>query len=174
MGCMITDARYQMPDAGLTPYLFTLTLSQRNIRSKSLCCMKMYILYLLIISFYSCELENARLDGSYPKGFVENDLITISNCALEPCSDERIVRLLATNVKGKISQDTSNSEFVISYRYTFDSVINFYLCDLPTEFREVGLEVIYDGKALDACGIREALFPVEEIYTLKITKIKKL
>ena len=136
--------------------------------------MKAQYLWFILFLFCSCDKENNRLDGSYPKGFVENDLETINNCALDKCSDERIVRLLATNVKGKISMDTSTNEFVVWYRYTFDSVINFYVCDLPQEFQQVGLEVIYDGKALDACGIREALFPVEEIYTLKITKIKKM
>src|SRR5689334_8967637 len=113
--------------------------------------MKSCIILFIILLFIACDKENNRLDGSYPKGFVENDLETINNCSLDECSDERIVRLLATNVKGKISMDTSTNQFVISYRYTFDSVINFYVCDLPQEFQEVGLEVIYDGEALDAC-----------------------
>lgn len=136
--------------------------------------MKAHIIWFIILLSIACDKENDRLDGSYPKGFVENDLETINNCSLEECSDERIVRLLATNVKGKISMDTSINAFTLSYPYTFDSVLSFYVCNLPQEFQQVGLEVIYDGKALDACGIREALFPVEEIYTLKITKIKKM
>ncbi len=125
-----------------------------------------------MLVFLHCEDENLN-DKNYPKGMHINDIESANDCLLPECSSQRVVRLIANNVVGKI-EESVNGDFGISYPFTFDSHIVFYLCDLPDEFRENGLEVKFDGIALDACGYHTASFPIEEVYTLKITKIKKI
>ena len=135
--------------------------------------MNRFTFFLISIILLSCEKEDSKtLNGSYPKGMKVNDTQSINDCTLPECSDERVIRLIATNVKGKIVQDIFG-QYVITYFFTFDSSINFYLCDLPEEFQEEGLEIVFDGNVIDACGVKEALFPIEEVYNLKLTKIRK-
>src|SRR5688572_6369374 len=102
-----------------------------------------------------------------------HDMTLTNDCTLPECSDERIVRLIAENVNGRI-QMTLDSQWVVTYPFTFDSHINFYLCDLPEEFKVDALDVIYDGKAIEACGIRTPDWPVEEVYTLVLSDIERM
>ena len=134
----------------------------------------MRIIFIALFSFImiSCKKDDPTKIG-YPSGMTVVDMQSTNDCTLAECSEERITRLIATNVEGKIVQDIFG-QFAITYFLTFDSSVNFYLCDLAEEFQMDDLKVLYDGKALDACGVHEAIFPVEEVYILKITKIEKL
>ena len=133
--------------------------------------MKALVLFFFLC-LLGCDSEKSKQSGNYPLGMSINDIVSTNDCTLSECSNERIVRLIAKNVVGTIEM-TLDSQWVINYPYTFDSSINLYLCDLPNEFKVNLLDVIYDGKAIDACGIRTAEWPIEEVYTLVLTKIER-
>ena len=134
----------------------------------------MRVIYFLFLIFITgCDSKSNPSDDLYPPGMSVHDMTLTNDCTLPECSDERIVRLIAKNVKGQI-QMTLDSQWVVFYPFTFDSYILFYLCDLPDEFQVDALDIRYDGKAIDACGIRMDSWPVEEVYTLVLSKIERL
>lgn len=135
---------------------------------------RILLLFIVVLSFLHCDNDNVKpLDGSYPKGFSVVNMNAINDCLLPECSPERVVRLNAKNAIGTIVKDL-NGEYAINYTFTFDSFLLFYLCDLSEAFKINGLMVRFDGKAIDACGYREAIWPTEEVYTLTLTKINKI
>ena len=141
--------------------------------------LKLMIAILVALIINACCKEDAKpTDGRYPIGITISDTTSINDCSLSECSDDRIVRLVANNVTGKLFKlATEDSTYFINYPASFDSQIQLILCELPQEFQldiVSGLEVKYSGSLIDACGIREAVWPIEELYYLKLSKIEKL
>ena len=136
--------------------------------------MRLELILLLMVNLCisSCDKNDDNNDFGYPDGISRGDMESTNDCSLDECSDERIVRLQAKDVNGKIIEDL-NGEFALRYSFSFDSSINFYFCDLPDEFKQDDLDIIFSGNVIDACGVREAVWPVEEIYLIKLTKIEK-
>ena len=136
--------------------------------------MKIQILFsiYLLLCFTSCE----KVESNYPKGVKIRDLQTINDCTLSACSDNRITRLVANDVIGKVKKSPLHDEtYLLSYGASFDSYYRFFFCNLPDEFKVNGLEIIYSGTLIDACDIYgEAVWPIEEHYILKINSIKRL
>jgi hypothetical protein len=132
------------------------------------------LLITLAILTVSCEKNDPPGGYGYPKGITIQDKVSLNDCTLPECSEERIIRLTAKNVMGTIHLDTVSNHYGVGYHYSFDSYIDFYFCDIPSEFQVEGLEVRFDGKLLDACGYFQLLWPIEEIYILKLDKIEKL
>jgi len=138
--------------------------------------LKLMISILPALIINACCKEDAKpIDGRYPIGITYADTTSINDCTLPNCSDERIVRFKVENLEGKIKKSVlEDSTYLMVYAVSFDSYLNIFICDLPEEFRFNGLEVIISGSLIDACGIREAVWPIEELYYLKISKIEKL
>ena len=137
--------------------------------------MKLELILLLMFNLCisSCDKNDDNKDFGYPDGMSIGDMESTNDCTLEECSDERIVRLLAKEVKGKVFHGINTGRYGLSYPFSFDSSIRFYFCDLPEEFKEEDLLVSFDGEILDACGVVEAVWPVEEVYLIKLSKIEK-
>ena len=133
-------------------------------------------LYFILTAFIllSCQKKDEDTFGSYPKGVMEGDLVTLNDCTLPLCSEERVVRLFAKDVKATIYLDTLSNLYVAGYRYNFDSYLNLFFCNVPAEFRVHGLEIIFDGELVDPCGYFQPIFPVEEIYIVRVSKMEKL
>ena len=142
--------------------------------------LKLLITLLAALIINACCKEDTKpTDGKkYPVGITISDTTSINDCSLPECSVDRIVRLVANNATGKLYKlATEDSTYFINYPASYDSYIQFILCELPQEFQldiVSGLEVKYSGNLIDACGIREAVWPIEELYYLKISKIEKL
>ncbi|MBK9981777.1 MAG: hypothetical protein IPP15_05030 [Saprospiraceae bacterium] len=130
---------------------------------------------IITLTLLSCGKDDPNPSGyEYPKGITVMDKTSINDCTLAECSEERIVRLIAKDVKGVIHLDTIQNKYGVGYLHSFDAYIDFYFCDIPSEFQVDGLDVKFDGKLLDACGYYQPVWPIEEIYILKIDKIQKL
>ena len=101
-----------------------------------------------------------------------------NNCSLDKCSSDRIVRLVANGARGTIFKLNDEDEYYfINYSASFDSQIQFVICDLPQEFQPEansgGIEIIYSGDLIDACGSPQFLWPIEKTYYLLINQIKR-
>ncbi|MEP7324302.1 MAG: hypothetical protein ABI761_20390 [Saprospiraceae bacterium] len=130
---------------------------------------------ILALILLSCGKDDLTPGGyGYPKGITIQDKTSINDCTLPECSEDRIIRLIAKDVKGTIHLDTIQHKYGVGYLHGFDAFVDFYFCDLPSEFQIEGLEVKFDGKLIDACGYYQPTWPIEEIYILKVDKIQKL
>jgi len=143
--------------------------------------MKLKISLLLIIvsiCVMSCDKDEHLTEQGYPEGIVVRDTISDNDCNLPGCSPERVIRLLAEDVDGKLYKSpTEDSVYFINYSASFDSQIQLILCDLPEGIHiegSSGVDVRYSGNLVDACGAREAVWPIEELYFLMLTEIEKL
>lgn len=136
--------------------------------------MKLELILIILISLCvsSCDKNDDINDFGYPDGITVVNMESTNDCSLDKCSNERIVRLQAKDVEGQIVEDL-NGDFALTYAYSFDSSINFYFCDLPDNFKQDGLDIVFSGDLIDACGVKEAVWPVEEVYLIKLTKIEK-
>lgn len=141
--------------------------------------MKLELILLIIINLClsSCDKDDNSSKYGYPDGVNIVDTTSENDCTLPKCSDNRVTRLLANNVLGKLYQlSPSDSTYFINYAASFDSQIQFVICELPDEFKKdisTGLDIKFSGKLQDACGQLTAVWPIEEIYLLKLTKIEK-
>lgn len=127
--------------------------------------------FVIVCIVAGCTKEDDEF--GYPNGIIVGDMDSMNDCSLPDCSEDRIVRLLATNVDGKIFKGMSSGRYGVSYQYTFDSSIIFYFCDLPAEFQVEDLRVNFSGKLYDACGVINAVWPTEDVYLLKLDNIYK-
>jgi hypothetical protein len=134
-----------------------------------------FILFLLInICVSSCDKNDDTNDFGYPDGISIGDMTSINDCSLTECSDERIVRLMASDVEGVIKESSlMPNEYLLVYQASFDSSYKFYFCELPESFKTDGLKIKFSGNLLDACGIYEAVWPTEETFIIKLTKIEE-
>ena len=134
------------------------------------------VLFISILTFQililGCSKESASEFG-YPRGIFVGEMESENDCSLPACSQDRIIRLVANDVNGKVFRDITSDQYGVSYTYSFDSFIIFYFCDLPEEFQEEDLEVKFSGKLLDACGIINASWPTEEVYLLDLYEISR-
>lgn len=144
--------------------------------------MKLELILLLMINLCisSCNKDDGNNDNNFgfPKNIIQQDLTSTNDCSLPKCSEDRIVRYIAEDVNGRLYKlATEDSTYFINYPASFDSQLQIMLCNLPSEFQvdiPSGLEIQFSGNLIDACGEREAVWPIEEIYFLKLTKIEKL
>lgn len=132
------------------------------------------LLILFMIVFVSCGKDDPKSGYGYPNGITVQDKVSLNDCTLPECSEERVIRLIAKDVKGTIHLDTLSNHYGVGYNYSFDAYIDFYFCEIPIEYQVEGLEVRFDGRLFDACGYFHPIWPIEEIYLLKIDKIEKL
>ena len=133
-------------------------------------------LYFLPIVFLitSCKDDTVKpLDNGYPKGFTIIDTVSINDCTLGECSDDRIIRLIAKDIVDVLGFDSINQRYAVGFPISFDSFVRLYICDLPVEFQEDGINVKYSGELRDACGYYYPNFPIEEAYILKLTSITR-
>ena len=120
----------------------------------------------------SCDKNDDNNDFGYPDGISVGDKDGINDCSLDECSDQRIIRLIASNVEGVIKESSLiPNEYLLVYQASFDSSYKFYFCDLPDSFKVDGLKIEFSGDLLDACGIYEAVWPTEETYIIKLISI---
>ncbi len=129
---------------------------------------------LLLISLLSCNDDDDVVFCGYPNGMTIVDMDTENDCSLEMCSEDRVVRLDATNVIGTIQFDSTQNEYFIIYSFTFDSKIEILLCNLPLELQEVDKKVRFSGDVVDACGYFEPNWPIEESYIVRISNAHEL
>lgn len=129
-----------------------------------------YIIFILSIIILSCNDDDNKeeLFGGYPEGMTVVDMHTQNDCSLDKCSEDRVLRLLAENVIGELFE-IEQGEFIVSYPFTFDSAVRFYLCDLPPNLHQTGLEIKFSGHVIDACGVYEPVWPVEEAYIVRVS-----
>lgn len=134
---------------------------------------------IVLLLFAACKKSPPDNESGYdyPDGISVVDKATENDCVLPKCSDERVIRLAANDVIGKLYQmSPEDSTYFISFAASFDSQIQFVICELDDEFKKdvsTGLDVKFSGNLLDACGVATAVWPIEEIYLLQITKIEK-
>lgn len=130
------------------------------------------LLYVCCFIFISCD-KNEEPDSHYPIGMIKLSSNENNDCSLPECSLDRTPRFIAKNVEGKIYESNSGG-FLLFYPFTFDSYVTFHFCDLPLEFQKQGLEIIFDGMVVDACGVYQPVWPEEETYILRLDKIRLL
>ncbi len=133
--------------------------------------LKLFLLLFPTFCLLFCKRES-EATRNYPEGIVIIDLETENDCSLPECSDGRIIRLMADNVEGQIYLDP-NGDFAIRYSYPIDTRIELYFCNLPDEFKEEGLAVIFDGEIMDACGIRDPVVGGQKNYLVQLANIEK-
>lgn len=138
--------------------------------------MKLELTLLLLVNLCisSCDKNDDNNDFGYPDGISIGDMESTNDCSLNECSDERIVRLMASNVEGIIKESSlMPNQYLLVFQASFDSSYKFYFCELPESFKTDGLEIKFSGDLIDACGIYEAVWPTEETYIIKHTKIEE-
>ena len=135
--------------------------------------LKLLLIIISQIVLLSCN-KNDSNDFGYPDGVYIADMETENNCTLPECSDSRITRLIASKVNGKIKKSNfQDSVYLMNFGFSFDSYITFYFCNLQEDYKEHNLEVEFSGQLKDACGKYQAIWPIEEAYIIKLTKITK-
>lgn len=128
---------------------------------------------MMIASCSKDEIDYSITGIPYAEGIRVIDLVTLNDCTLPACSDQRIRRLEIDKVVGFISGDST-----LQVNFTFDSVIQFHVCNMEAinlDFKShIGAKVIFSGIAKDGCGYLYSIFPVEEEYFINLTKIQFL
>lgn len=134
--------------------------------------MRMFLIFILpIFLVLSCDKKQVSLDGfEYPEGITVVDLKSENDCRLPKCSDSRVRRLKAKDVKGTISNDST-----INVKWQIDQIISLHLCNkLDSSFIRTDRiqKVLFSGDLYDACGTIHEEYPVIENYMCKLKKIK--
>ena len=131
------------------------------------------LLFFILIFIASCKEDDGVHEYGYPQGISIVDMDTPNDCTLHECSEDRIVRLVADDVKGEIFKSSSTGIHAVSYTFTIDSKISLYFCNLPDDFKVEGMKVSFSGELLDACGYIEPIWPVEETYMVRLSDIEE-
>lgn len=130
------------------------------------------LIFVITIMLCSCTKQNNYEINRYPRGITEVDMTSPSPCFVDTCSLERIVRLRANDVKGVIRKRTiADDTYEITFTLGIDSRYTFIFCDLPEEYKIDNLHIRYSGDLIDACGIYNESWIIEEFYLLRLTDI---
>lgn len=128
----------------------------------------------IIFLAISCKEDSpAPLVSGFPEGFTVFDTVSINDCTLDECADDRVVRWVAEDVVDYIGFDSVSQRYGLGFPYSFDSYVRLYICNLPAEFQENNIKVKYTGELLDACGYYYPIFPIEENYILRLSSITR-
>ena len=100
----------------------------------------------------------------------EDEELDFQSC---DCGNQTIATI--TNQTGEIRFHDELGKYVI-YRHvpnTIDSSDNYFLCQVPEAFQEVGLQVRFSGEAKDPCTIPTVLTGGQQFYDIRLTKLQK-
>ncbi len=128
--------------------------------------------FFTIIILFGCEKAD---EFSYPYGFTIEDLESINDCSLPLCAENRIIRFRSKNTIGILEKSKQElNTYFLFYPASYDSNYKFYFCNLPDSLKIDGANIRYSGNIIDACGIYESVWPVEDTYIIHLTEVVKI
>lgn len=129
---------------------------------------------LLLIIFFSCADDQPLLNQrGYPDGMTRVNEISVNDCFLPICSEDRFTLFNAQGVEGTLFYNDSLNMYGATYDFTFDSYLHLYFCDLPEALKQENLEIRFSGTARKACGAVNPVLPVEEAYIIQLTSVEE-